>query len=792
MTAPNGVSGNVGKGPATRSRIFTTVLHPTPQSRHRELSILATTLAPEVSRAPNRRQVSVSTRDGATPLSAHPATPLSSIPPTPKTGKVPPAKIPKMMLEEKDFHDFEAEVLKYSEAPLLLEPAESFEDAQAIMRSLTHPLHNQMPLQPRGRKRTIAELAADEAQAAEDERFSLAMDGRLKPSLSIAGANASSTDTQSSANDFQPNFTSFKRLEDIRREFEEETQRKMDQERRALAAKKYQQQLLEQQQQEELQRRREAEELARQEQGRQAQRQAMQHAQLANMRGNQIPPHMVSGVPQSFMNQVSQGQHASPIMRNNTPITSSPLAGNLMNNQSAVSMAQSLSSQGPGSPLRPGSAIQTHSVVVSAPMGRQISQQLSQSGQSRTGTPQNLQATPHMSNGMPARHMTPQPSMAQGSPAHIGMHMGMQNNIPHAPNIGMQGVHQANGQPVTNHQVNAARRAQMLARQQQLQGSPNVNQMSPQQQQALMHAQHVAQTQHNIQGTPGTRGGLPQKIPLQNMTPEQQQKMFQQEYNKRLAAAQTQQMQAQIRNRVNQQSPPQHPQSFLPASSGQGFPNTPAMSAAAISPNLSQTQFMQQQQQQHSSQPQHHAQNMHMPQQPGQQQRNAFQALTPQQQQAFVVAQRNRQQAQAADFSRFCQHTLAPRNNNQVPPNAHQLYYEFKQQQQQQAQRQMQQIQQQAQVQALAQGVVSGQNGAVGGVGGGGMSNGMGQIGGQHAGVIDPAYAQRLLEHRAALQMSGQMGRAASGQGGGGGARPPGMMNGMLQQGQGRGGVQGN
>ncbi|KAG9686819.1 hypothetical protein KCU69_g10750, partial [Aureobasidium melanogenum] len=61
-----------------------------------------------------------------------------------------------MAIDEKDYYQFEANMLVSSEPPLLLEPAKSPEEAEMALKILQHPLHSEPPPSPRSRKRTHA------------------------------------------------------------------------------------------------------------------------------------------------------------------------------------------------------------------------------------------------------------------------------------------------------------------------------------------------------------------------------------------------------------------------------------------------------------------------------------------------------------------------------------------------------------------------------------------------------------------------------------------------------------
>ncbi|KAF2843799.1 hypothetical protein M501DRAFT_908060, partial [Patellaria atrata CBS 101060] len=199
MPAPGQPASQTHKKAPTGPRITTTVLFSTPQSQYAEIMILANTLVPE---RPSKRQMS---RDGATPTMPHPPTPLASVPSTPLTNKSHPNKKQKMYLDDSNVQEFESQVIMSTAAPLYLEPVSSFEEQVAIMEALAHPLHQNKPPAPKTRKRTTAELAADEAQAAEEERFMLFCDERLAPSAAgAAGVGASSVEGQGGAASFEP------------------------------------------------------------------------------------------------------------------------------------------------------------------------------------------------------------------------------------------------------------------------------------------------------------------------------------------------------------------------------------------------------------------------------------------------------------------------------------------------------------------------------------------------------------------------------------------------------------
>src|SRR6266487_1959830 len=108
------------KRPLPKPRVFTTVLHPTPQSLQAELTIWSMTPDPK---AMNRRQ-SHAYAASRTPGSAtlpHPPTPLSVLPSSPVTERAPPAKRQKMMVESQDLLEVEAKLTRAMAPPLYLE-----------------------------------------------------------------------------------------------------------------------------------------------------------------------------------------------------------------------------------------------------------------------------------------------------------------------------------------------------------------------------------------------------------------------------------------------------------------------------------------------------------------------------------------------------------------------------------------------------------------------------------------------------------------------------------------------
>ncbi|KAK5014706.1 hypothetical protein LTR60_003223 [Cryomyces antarcticus] len=326
--------GSARRKTASESKITHIVLHSTPLSLHNEISILASTPASD-SRINKRQQNMTSNgKDGATP-----STPLTaSMPPTPTISRGSVAKRPKMMLEEKDVHAFEAEVMVSSETPLYLEPAQNFGHAQAILDALRHPLHENKPPPPKTRKRTTAELAAEDARDAEEERFMLLMDERLGSltSAAAAGVGSSTAEGQGGAAAFEPRFSRFKTLENIRMRHEEsvrvkkEADARLALEKRQLDAEMAKRKAEVEQQRQKMQRRQE--QLMQQQammaatQQQQQQQQQQQHNQTQN---HFFPdPRINDARHQPFP---MQAQLSSPVIQQQTPLMkASPLAQSTM------------------------------------------------------------------------------------------------------------------------------------------------------------------------------------------------------------------------------------------------------------------------------------------------------------------------------------------------------------------------------------------------------------------------------------------------------------------------------
>ena len=376
------------KGP----KIFTVVLFPTPLSLHEEVYIQANTPDPRN----NRKQ---STAVPRTPASATvPATPLSAIPPTPSACGPPPLKKLKMSISGSEIHGFESKAVATTAPPLFLDPVESIEDTQKSLNTLTDPRNKETHPAPKARKRTEAELAADEAIAAQEQEFMLIMDERHGAS-GAAGVKAGTNDGEAGGATFEPRFETWQAIKNIRAEHKERAEReaieKAQKEAQAAAnkARMEQQERLSREQTEHR-----AAQLAQEQQH-------MRNIQRQQQMNNKLQAHKIQQQQQlaagqnqathslPIPNGVSQAQGSSPVVRNRTPHNiSSPLVNSI-----------SMSSQVTSSPARPTSAMQ-HGHPGGVTMTQQRSRQRAPSRTSTpqvNGTPSMQQATPRVPQGSP-------------------------------------------------------------------------------------------------------------------------------------------------------------------------------------------------------------------------------------------------------------------------------------------------------------------------------------------------------------------------------------------------------
>lgn len=528
-----------------------------------------------------------------------PSTPGGTVPATPTNERPPPLKKQKTRIDPKDHLEYEAKIVNATAPPLFLEPAKDLEHAEQIQEMLRDPLCNEPPNSPKSRKRTIAQLAADDAAAKEQERFMLIMDAKTS---GTAGANAGAVDSQAVIAQFQPRFEKFNALDNIKRDL---TERKQRENEKRLADDEVRRNHQQQQQEEENKRRMQRDAIEQRKQQAILRQQAQQHnmSQRQNQDGVTMPQQQQPGlqpgprrnipnqnqpsaIPPNMQNQML-AQASSPIIRQGTPLTMSSPAG------SSRAMARNGSQTGgAGSPPRPGSALQ-HAHPNAAAMMRQAS---GQGGPSRNGTPQIPSGTPAMSNATPImRQGTPAHSMTHASPVAMNA---MAMGTPQMGQATMQGQMPNGMHPNAQAQMAALRRQQMQnqAMQSQMNGGNPQMAASMAQQQAQMERQAAIQQRQQaaMQGTPQP----------QHMSPNPQS-----QYN------------AQLRKQMMQQMGGQ-----------QGSPAPAQMSPQQIQQmQMMQMQQAQQQQQQQAAMQNQGGQNPQQAQNRGQinpQMQNMYQNLT--------------------------------------------------------------------------------------------------------------------------------------------------------------------
>jgi len=489
---------------AKKPKIFTVVLHPTAVSKYADIVITA---------ADSRSNITDSRQDPLTggPLSATvPPTPSTAIlPPTPLTSMAPPAKRlkkAKVELDGSNIHTAESQITLATTAPLILEPVHSAKESAALLDALAHPMHSDKPPSPKTRKRTVAEMEADEALAAEQERYMLILDERLSSSTTGAqgGANPADSDGQAGGASFEPRFERFKAIENIRNSHEEakkaEKARQLEAERKMAQERERERLRIDAEKRDHEKMRQQNLNLAavRQQQERRAMAQQMsnQAGGMPQAQGQHAHPNngqMGNGIqtqPQRFQqtHQVSQAQASSPIVRNGTPLNnSSPSVNNVGN----MAMQNSNSSMA-GSPPRPSSVVHQNQAPMSATSNGMTTQR---SQQSHAGTPRMPNTTPNIQSTPISRPLSQTPRMNQASPP-----QGPMAQVP----MMMNGGHQP---------INAQQQAAMLAHQQQMrqnvmrqQQQANINSMAmangqpmtpaQQQQRYMMMQAAVAQGNH--------------------------------------------------------------------------------------------------------------------------------------------------------------------------------------------------------------------------------------------------------------------------------------------------------
>ncbi|KAL6252721.1 hypothetical protein RBB50_000440 [Rhinocladiella similis] len=513
----------VPKSMKPKPKIYHVALRPTILSKHMDLVIDAMTPDPK---SVNRKgQANSSNRATG---SAVPQTPISGVPSTPSTDKGPPHKKLKLKIDPRDLIDYEARVVNATAPPLYLDAVESIEEAETLMEMLRDPYHDARPLSPISRKRTVAELAADDAHAKGQEKFMLVMDERT--SGASGAPNAGAVDGQAASALFQPRFEKFNALDNIKREIAERKQREKDRQLQEDENRRGQQELMQEEEKKRImmQRAQEARVIRARQQEMQA---ALAAQQQQTAQTNQRPPsQQMNGIPPNMQNQImaAQQQRGSPVLRQGTPhAVSSPVVTSATA-QGGLPMAVSGSQQGHGSPARPGSAVQhAHPTAPMARVGSGQAPSRNGTPQLAHGTPAGGNATPIIRQGTPAQHISqasPHSSMAAPTPQMMpnGMIQGMQGQMPN----GVQ--RQPNPQQLAEMQRRHAMQQQAAAQQaamhqQMINGTPQMAQAQMAHMQAQHHAQmdrqaamqrQQAQQQAMQQGTPQSQHMSP--VPAQN------------------------------------------------------------------------------------------------------------------------------------------------------------------------------------------------------------------------------------------------------------------------------------
>lgn len=517
LNAPNEASEPQRTKDRKLAKITTVVLHPTALCRHLDMVHKLTTPVSTVNNGA-RRESRVDF--GGLPMSGSlgSITPMLGMPSTPQFGMEPPAKRQKrdiMELDGKSIHTAESQIVLATTPALYLDVVADADEASLLLQALAHPEHSAVAPAPKARKKTVAEMAAEESAAADEEKFMLTLDERLSANAGApGGANVADGEGQTGTI-WEPRFEKFKALENIKiawvekKRLEGINKQKQAERQAAEAAEKERRRL------EEAQRMKADEEVRQTQLSKQhAQSQAMQRMQMAqhaamqrNMNGQNVQmgpgqaghghPQQSGALPNGFTPQhqrlmasqqaaqLGAGQAASsPVVRNSTPHNlSSPMVAATL----GVPMQQSNSGMG-GSPPRPGSVVQPMNPAMAQAMAAQRSQQ------SHSGTPRMQNSTPNLQQAVP-RQLNQTPRMNQASP------LPGQLQTPHMP-AGMMN----NAQMMGNMQIpNMQHQAALAAQQQQLRAqaaqqagmgtSPNLQQLTPQQQQQFMAMQRQQQMQ---------------------------------------------------------------------------------------------------------------------------------------------------------------------------------------------------------------------------------------------------------------------------------------------------------
>lgn len=521
---------------AVKANIWTTVLFPTPQSQYADMQLLATTPMPDP--AMLKRMQAAGRGAGMPP------TPMTAVPPTPTFSAGPSPKRQKMVIDDSNIHEFESEVYNATCPKLYLEPTKSFAQSQALMDAITHPNNKGEAPSRKTRKRTTAELQADEAEAAATQRFMLAGDEQ-QANMTTTATGGDEGGVRAIAN--TQNFSRLKTLATIKANHEEADRRKKEEDARAAQAKRQAQVEMEAQKKRDMEFSKQQAEHQERQQLLLRQQQAVQQQQLQQNQMQQNEALRAATQAQQMANatavQMSQTPQSatqpqfSPVVQNGTPMAAaaSPrVGGQVSHTMGGTPMVATASNHAIASPARPPS------VVSHQQMARSASQQ---QNLSRTGTPQMVQGTPVMNAAMPNRNMTPTPvRMNQGSPS-----MAMQGATPimmHTPQPG-QNMTPEHMQQLQNQHMMQQRMLQQQQQMQQGNASPGVSQL---QQLAISKAtQHIQQN------------GIPQ-----GQNPQQYQQTLARRFFQNLTQQQQQQQQAQQQRAMQNMSPQGSQQGMTP------------------------------------------------------------------------------------------------------------------------------------------------------------------------------------------------------------------------------------
>jgi transcription factor SPT20 len=635
------------KSASKKAKVSTVVLHPTAITQYIDLAIKASTPAATPS---NARRESHVDGIGATPISAtgpRPQTPLIAIPSTPHLGMDPPpakrARREKMELDGKNIYTAESQIKLATTAPLYLEPVESASQAEKLLEALSHPEHSSSVPQPKTRKKTVAEMAAEESAAADEEQYMLILDERYNTGAP-GGANPVDGDGQVAGASFEPRFERFKAIDSIKLQVEENKKREKIRQAEAIKKQHQEQEAREKanaeakkRQQEEDARRQAHIQLQQQQMRQQAQQQAtetirrqqaaigqsqnaqnqqaMKGAQAQNPHGHpaqnmgmQNAANGMNATQHRMMQQqqqFSQAQASSPIVRNATPhnVSSPMVASNL-----GIAMQQSTSSMG-GSPPRPASVVQQNHQMTPA-LAHAMRAQGSQ--QSHGGTPRMPNATPQMAHGQ--MNQTPRMSQASPIPGHMIQtpQMGAANMMPngqivnaqmqqaqiiaqqqHQQRLRQQQAAQMGSSPIAQQQMASQQfmQAQQMAAQQHMaqQQQPGMMAANPitAQYAAQMRAMVAAQAQNSMQQSgQNFMAGKPQVTP-QMIQQAQQQAQHQAALQQAQQPMPGQQQQAMIQNQIQQLARQIYHQQ-LPAFTNQWNGNPPPEAQAQYRQNCTQ------------------------------------------------------------------------------------------------------------------------------------------------------------------------------------------------------------